>query len=83
MNRITAFINKIGAYTLLALLVIAINAFTHIISAFESATLFQAVMPIFGVVTCIALALITFASPKTSLIKLVFVFASFTTFWVQ
>ena len=74
---------KQGAYGLLALGLIAACAIAHLFNAISSASLFTAVMPVFGFVACIAYALLCYASRSGSLLKLLFVVGAFSTFWIQ
>jgi hypothetical protein len=72
-----------GAYGLLALGLIAACAIAHLFNAISSASLFTAVMPVFGVMACIAYGLLCYASLSGSLLKLLFVVGAFSTFWIQ
>ena len=74
---------KQGAYGLLALGLIAACAIAHLFNAISSASLFTAVMPVFGFMACIAYALLCYASRSGSLLKLLFVVGGFSTFWIQ
>lgn len=72
-----------GAYGLLALGLIAACAIAHLFNAISSASLFTAVMPVFGFMACIAYGLLCYASRRGSLLKLLFVVGAFSTFWIQ
>ena len=72
-----------GAYGLLALGLIAACAIAHLLNAISSASLFTAVMPVFGFMACIAYGLLCYASRRGSLLKLLFVVGAFSTFWIQ
>ncbi|OQX07479.1 MAG: hypothetical protein BWK73_27950 [Thiothrix lacustris] len=74
---------KQGAYGLLALGLIAACGVAHLFNAISSASLFTAVMPVFGFVACIAYGLLCYASRSGSLLKLLFVVGAFSTFWIQ
>lgn len=74
---------KQGAYGLLALGLIAACAIAHLFNAISSASLFTAVMPVFGFMACIAYGLLCYASRSGSLLKLLFVVGAFSTFWIQ
>ena len=74
---------KQGAYGLLALVLIAACAIAHLFNAISSASLFTAVMPVFGFMACIAYGLLCYASRSGSSIKLLFVVGAFSTFWIQ
>ena len=74
---------KQGAYGLLALGLIAACAIAHLFNAISSASLFTAVMPVFGFTACIAYALLCYAFRRGSLLKLLFVGGAFSTFWIQ
>ena len=74
---------KQGAYGLLALGIIAACAIAHLFNAISSASLFTAVMPVYGFITCIAFGLLCFATRKNSLLKVLFVVGAFSTFWIQ
>ena len=74
---------KQGAYGLLALGIIAACAIAHLFNAISSASLFTAVMPVFGFMACIAYGLLCYASRRGSLLKLLFVVGAFSTFWIQ
>ncbi len=74
---------KQGAYGLLALGLIAACGVAHLFNAISSASLFIAVMPVFGFVACIAYGLLCYASRSGSLLKLLFVVGAFSTFWIQ
>ena len=74
---------KQGAYGLLALGIIAACAIAHLFNAISSASLFTAVMPVFGFMACIAYGLLCYASRSGSLLKLLFVVGAFSTFWIQ
>ena len=74
---------KQGAYGLLALGLIAARAIAHLFNAISSASLFTAVMPVFGFTACIAYALLCYAFRRGSLLKLLFVGGAFSTFWIQ
>ena len=63
--------------------IIALCGIAHLITASSSTSLFTAIMPIFGVVACVAYALVCFASSKGSIIKVLFVVGALTTFWIQ
>lgn len=72
-----------GAYGLLALGLIAACGVAHLFNAISSASLFTAVMPVFGFMACIAYGLLCYASRIGSLLKLLFVVGAFSTFWIQ
>ena len=72
-----------GAYGLLALGLIAACAIAHLFNAISSASLFTAVMPVFGFTACLAYGLLCFATRKNSLLKVLFVVGAFSTFWIQ
>ncbi len=74
---------KQGAYGLLALGLIAACGVAHLFNAISSASLFTAVMPVFGFMACIAYGLLCYASRSGSLLKLLFVVGAFSTFWIQ
>ncbi|WP_287602396.1 hypothetical protein [Thiothrix sp.] len=74
---------KQGAYGLLALGLIAACAIAHLFNAISSASLFTAVMPVFGFMACIAYGLLCYASRRGGLLKLLFVVGAFSTFWIQ
>ena len=74
---------KQGAYGLLALVLIAACAIAHLFNAISSASLFTAVMPVFGFTACLAYGLLCFATRKNSLLKVLFVVGAFSTFWIQ
>ena len=71
-----------GAYSLLAQGIIAACAIAHLFNAISSASLFTAVMPVFGFTACLAYGLLCFATRKNSLLKVLFVVGAFSTFWV-
>lgn len=79
---ITALVRH-GAYHLFTLIIIGGCAIAHLFNAISSASLFQAVMPVFGFVACLSYALVCFATKKNSLLKVFFVAGAFTTFWIQ
>ena len=70
-------------YDASALAIIGLCGIAHLINAFSSTSLFTAIMPIFGVVACVAYGLVCFASSKGSIIKVLFVVGALTTFWIQ
>ena len=70
-------------YDATTLAIIALCGIAHLITATNSTNLFTAIMPIFGVVACIAYGLLCFASRRGSLLKLLFVAGALTTFWIQ
>ncbi len=72
-----------GAYGLLALGLIAACAIAHLFNAISSASLFTAVMPVYGFTACIAFGLSCFATRKNSLLKVLLVVGAFSTFWIQ
>ncbi len=74
---------KQGAYSLLALGLIAACGAAHGFNAINSTSLFTAVMPVFGFMACIAYGLLCYASRSGSLLKLLFVVGAFSTFWIQ
>lgn len=74
---------KQGAYSLLALGLIAACAIAHLFNAISSASLFTAVMPVFGFMACLAYGLLCFATRKNSLLKVLLVVGAFSTFWIQ
>lgn len=74
---------KQGAYGLLALGLIAACGVAHLFNAISSASLFTAVMPVFGFMACIAYGLLCYAYRSGSLLKLLFVVGAFSTFWIQ
>ena len=74
---------KQGAYGLLALGLIAACAIAHLFNAISSASLFTAVMPVFGFTACLAYGFLCFATRKNSLLKVLFVVGAFSTFWIQ
>ena len=74
---------KQGAYGLLALGLIVACGIAHLFNAISSASLFTAVMPVFGFMACIAYGLLCYASRSGSLLKLLFVVGAFSTFWIQ
>ena len=74
---------KQGAYGLLALGIIAACAIAHLFNAISSASLFTAVMPVFGFTACLAYGFLCFATRKNSLLKVLFVVGAFSTFWIQ
>ena len=74
---------KQGAYGLLALGLIAACAIAHLFNAISSASLFTAVMPVFGFTACLAYGFLCFATRKNSLLKVLLVVGAFSTFWIQ
>ena len=76
-------LTKQRAYNLLTLGIIAACAIAHLFNAISSASLFTAVMPVFGFMACIAYGLLCYASRSGSLLKLLFVVGAFSTFWIQ
>ena len=74
---------KQGAYGLLALGLIAACGVAHLFNAISSASLFTAVMPVFGFTACWGYGLLCFATRKNSLLKVLFVVGAFSTFWIQ
>ena len=74
---------KQGAYGLLALGLIAACAIAHLFNAISSASLFTAVMPVFGFTACWGYGFLCFATRKNSLLKVLFVVGAFSTFWIQ
>ena len=70
-------------YDASTLAVIGLCGIAHLITATNSTSPFTAVMPIFGVVACVAYGLVCFASSRGSLLKLLFVAGALTTFWIQ
>ena len=72
-----------GAYGLLALGIIAACAIAHLFNAISSASLFTAVMPVFGFIACWGYGFLCFATRKNSLLKVLFVVGAFSTFWIQ
>ncbi len=75
-----------GAYSLLAQGIIAACAIAHLLTIFaiiNSASLFTAVMPVFGFTACLAYGFLCFATRKNSLLKVLFVVGAFSTFWIQ
>ena len=76
-------LTKHGAYNLLTLGIIAACAIAHLFNAISSASLFTAVMPVFGFTACLAYGFLCFATRKNSLLKLLFVVGAFSTFWIQ
>ena len=74
---------KQGAYGLLALGLIAACAIAHLFNAISSASLFTAVMPVFGFTASLAYGFLCFATRKNSLLKVLFVVGAFSTFWIQ
>lgn len=70
-------------YDAITLAIIGLCGIAHLITASNSTSLFTAIMPIFGVVACIAYGLVCFASRRGSLLKLLFVAGALTTFWIQ
>ena len=74
---------KQGAYGLLALGLIAACAIAHLFNAISSASLFTAVMPVFGFTACWGYGLLCFATRKNSLLKVLLVVGAFSTFWIQ
>lgn len=82
-HPLLAALEKQGFYDLTALAVIGACGIAHLFNAFDSTSLFHAVMPVFGITACIAYGLICYASQKGSLLKLLFVVGALTTFWIQ
>jgi hypothetical protein len=76
-------INWATVYSIATLATIAVCAIAHLIAIYQSTTPAQAVMPLYGVVACIAYGLVCYASRKTSLFRLLFVAGALTTFWIQ
>ena len=74
---------KQGAYSLLALGLIAACGVAHGFNAINSTSLFTAVVPVFGFTACLAYGLLCFATRKNSLLKVLFVVGAFSTFWIQ
>ena len=72
-----------GAYGLLALGLIAACAIAHLFNAISSASLFTAVMPVFGFTACWGYGLLCFATRKNSLLRVLLVVGAFSTFWIQ
>jgi hypothetical protein len=82
-SRIFAALARYGYYNAVALAVIAVCGFAHVINAISSTSLFHAVMPVWGITACIAYGLVCFATKKGSALKLLFVAGALTTFWMQ
>ena len=76
-------LTKQRAYNLLTLGIIAACAIAHLFNAISSASLFTAVMPVFGFTACLAYGLLCFATRKNSLLKVLLVVGAFSTFWIQ
>ena len=74
---------KQGAYGLLALGLIAACGVAHLFNAISSASLFTAVMPVFGFTACLAYGFLCFATSKNNLLKVLVVIGAFSTFWIQ
>ena len=74
---------KQGSYGLLALGLIAACAIAHLFNAISSASMFTAVMPVFGFTACLAYGLLCFATRKNSLLRVLLVVGAFSTFWIQ
>lgn len=76
-------INRATVYSIATLATIAVCVIAHLIAITQATAPLQAVMPVYGVVACIAYGLVCFASRKTSLFRLLFVAGALTTFWIQ
>ena len=76
-------ITRQGAYDLLVLVLIAACAIAHLFNAISSASLFTAVMPVFGFTACWGYGFLCFATRKNSLLKVLLVVGAFSTFWIQ
>lgn len=84
-NALEAMLNWLTKYgyrygTLAA---IAVCGGIHLWNIKQATTPLHSVMPVYGLVACIAYGLICYAVPKASLIRLLFVAGALTTFWIQ
>lgn len=86
MEAVTGFLARVDwsqMYDAGTLAIIGVCAIAHVITASGSTSPFTAILPVFGLVACLAYALVCFASPRRSPIKLFFVTGALTTFWIQ